>query len=64
MNNLYENFEFAHRYGFSIETVLIKITDDILHALDNKRCTALVMIDMSSVFDSNNPIFYCTGFPV
>ena len=38
--------------GFFMETALIKITDDILYALDNKRFTALIMIGMSVDFDT------------
>ena len=41
------------RCNFCIETALIKITDGILNALDNKSCTSVLMIfDKSSAFNS------------
>ena len=51
-NNILDKFQSAYRTGFSTETALIKISDDILQALDNKSFTALLMIDMSSAFDT------------
>ena len=51
INNLHNKFQSAYRTGFSTETALIKITDDILYALDSKSVTALIMIDMSAAFD-------------
>ena len=38
--------------GFSTETALIRITDDLLFTLGNKSFTALINIDMSSAFDT------------
>ena len=52
LNDLQDKFQSAYRTGFSTETALIKITDHILQALDCKTSTALVMIDMSSAFDT------------
>ena len=52
INNLHNNFQSAYRTGFSTETALIKITDNILYALDNKNVTALITIGMSAVFDT------------
>ena len=52
INNLHDKFQYAYRIGFFTETALIKMTDDILHALDNKSFTALIMIDMSAAFDA------------
>ena len=51
INNLHDKIQYAYRTGFSTETALIKITDDILHTLDNKSFTALIMIDMAAAFD-------------
>ena len=52
INELQDQFHFAYRTGSSTETVLIKISDHILDALDTINFTALIMIDMSSAFDS------------
>ena len=52
INNIHDKFHSAYRLVFSTETALIRITDDILFALDNKGFTALIMIYMSAVFDT------------
>ena len=52
LHSLLDKFQSAYRPGFSTETALIKITNDILTALDKNSFTALVMIDMSSAFDT------------
>ncbi len=36
----------------STETTLIKTTDVILKAIDNKKLTAVVLLDLSKAFDS------------
>ena len=51
INNLHK-FRSAYGTVFSTKTALIKVTDDILYALDNKSFIALVMIDMSAAFDT------------
>ena len=52
INNLQDQFQSVCRTGFSTETALIKITDQILQALDTKNSTALIMVDMFSAFDT------------
>ena len=52
INNIHDKFQSAYRTGFSTETALIRITDDILFALDNKCFIALIMIDMLAAFDT------------
>ena len=44
----------GNKRGFSTETLLINITDSILNAIDQKKLTALVLLDMSKAFDSVN----------
>ena len=51
-NGFLDDYQSAYRFGFSTETAPIKITDDILSALDKNSSLALVMIDMSSAFDT------------
>ena len=38
----------------STETSLIKVTDEILTAIDSKKLTAVVLLDFSQAFDSIN----------
>ena len=45
-----------HRPGFSTETALMKITNDLLTAFDKNGFTALAVNDMSAVFDAINHI--------
>ena len=52
INNIHDKFQSDYRPGFSTKTALIRITDDILFALDNKYFIALIMIDMSAAFDT------------
>lgn len=42
------------RAGYSCATAMLKITDDILSALDRKKLTALVLLDYSKAFDTLN----------
>lgn len=42
----------GNKQGHSTETTLIKTTDIILKAIDNKRLTSVVLLDMSKAFDS------------
>ena len=60
INNLHDKFQSAYKNDFSTKTTLIKITDDILYALNNKRFTALIMIDMSAAFDTVDHIILPT----
>ena len=66
-NNLPDQFQSAYGTNFSTETALIKIIDHILQALDTKNSTALIMIDMSSAFDTvdhnilPDRLSYCLG---
>ena len=52
LHSLLDKFQSAYRPGFSTETALIKITNDMLTALDQNSFTALIMIDMSAAFDT------------
>jgi hypothetical protein len=49
---MHEQFQSAYRPGYSTETALIRITNDILSDMDNKRCVILVMLDLSAAFDT------------
>ncbi len=51
-NNLYPSFQSAYRKFHSTETALLKVTNDILRTLDNHQDVILVMLDLSSAFDT------------
>jgi hypothetical protein len=49
---IYSPFQSAYRRFFSTETALLKIQNDILLAMDKRRVTALVLLDLSAAFDT------------
>ena len=42
----------AYRPAHSCETALVRIQDDILHSLDNRNTVILVLLDLSTAFDT------------
>ena len=50
--NLHEQFQSAYKPNHSTKTALTRIHYDILMALDNKRGVVLVLLDLSSAFDT------------
>ena len=51
-NNLQEYMQSAFRKKYSTETAIIKVTNDILRAMDRGECTILTMLDLSAAFDT------------
>jgi hypothetical protein len=51
-NHMNEPCQSAYRKGHGTETALLKITNDILCAMDDDKCTLLVMLDLSAAFDT------------
>ena len=51
-NNLYPEYQSAYRKGHSCETALLKIVNDIQKDVQNRKMVALVMLDLSSAFDT------------
>ena len=51
-NNLHEPLQSAYRTGHSMETALLNFSNDILLALDKRRCVYLVLLDLSAAFDT------------
>ena len=49
---LNEKNQSAYREGHSTETALVRIQNDVLRAIDTKRCVFLVLLDMSAAFDT------------
>ena len=50
----YDPMQSAYRLVHSTETALVKIYYNILGSLDADKCTVLVSLDLSSVFDTIN----------
>ena len=51
-NNLSNPIHSAYRAGHSTETVLLRIVNDILSALDNVNISVLLLLDLSAAFDT------------
>ena len=46
------NFQSAYKSGFSTETALNCIQNDLLRSIDKKQVSALVLLDLSAAFDT------------
>ena len=51
-NNLFAKFQSAYRPNHSTETAILKVHNDIMNALNNKKDVVLVMLDLSAAFDT------------
>ena len=51
-NTHYEAYQSAYRPLHSTETALLRVQNDILTNIDNKEITVLVLLDLSSAFDT------------
>ena len=51
-NDLLPDYQSADREGYSCETALVKIFNDILWKMEKQEVTALVAIDLSAAFDT------------
>lgn len=51
-NNILSNVQSGFRPGYSCETALLNITDDIVGAADVGQLTALVLLDYTKAFDT------------
>ena len=51
-NGLFDVFQSAYRLAHSCETALVRIQDDILQSLDNRKSTILVLLDLRAAFDT------------
>ena len=52
LHDLDEPLQSAYKTGYSTETALLRITNDMLLNMDNQRVTLLVLLDMSAAFDT------------
>ena len=48
----YCEFQSVYRKGYSTETALLRVVNDIQRADGNGQCTALLALDISSAFDA------------
>ena len=51
-NKIYPNLQSAFRKGYSTETALLRVHNDLLEALDSGHQAFLVMLDFSAAFDT------------
>ena len=51
-HDLYEPLQSAYRECHGTETALLRVQNDILRALDNRRGVYLVLLDLSAAFDT------------
>lgn len=51
-NNLLNPFQSGFRAGHSTTTALVKITDDIRQAMDDRKVTVLTLLDFSNAFNT------------
>ena len=54
INKLHAIFQSAYREGHSTETALLYVYNDLLHAVDSKKCVLLCLLDLSAAFDTIN----------
>ena len=55
-NNKLSQFQSGNSKYHSTETALLSVTDDLLKAMDEKKISILVLMDMSKAFDSINHV--------
>ena len=53
-NSLNEPLQSAYSANHSTETALVKVSNDILMAIDDRKCVYLVLLDLSAAFDTIN----------
>ena len=51
-NNCLKPFQSAYRKSYSTETALNHIIDTIYNSLDSSHCEQLLLLDLSSAFDT------------
>ena len=55
-NNIYPLLQSAYRKQHNTETALLKVMNDILLKMNSQHVTLLVMLDLSTAFDTVNPL--------
>ena len=57
------SFQSAYRKFHSTETALLRIQNDLLLAIDQRKLSALVLIDLSAAFDTIDHQLLLIGSP-
>ena len=52
VNGLFPELQSAYCHHHSTETALLKVKNDLLMAMDKDQVTLLVLLDLSSAFDT------------
>ena len=50
-HNLHEIYQSACRAHYSTESTLLKVSNDVLTAIDQRKCVLLTLMDLSATFD-------------
>lgn len=53
-HNIYDHFQYGFCKLYSTETALLKVTNDIMMSADSGEYTVLVLLDLTSAFDTAN----------
>ena len=53
-NNLLHDYQLTYRENWSCKTVLLKLVNDLLWAMERKNVTALIALDLSTAFNMVN----------
>ena len=51
-HRLREDFQSAYKSGSSTETALLRVQNDLMSSIDDRKVALLVMLDLSSAFDT------------
>ena len=51
-NNSHEPLQSVYITNHNTDTALMKVTNDFLFTLDNRQCVYLILLDLSSAFDT------------
>ena len=51
-HNLFAKCQSAYRTGYSTETALLRVQNDILRSLDKRKDVILILLDLSAAFDT------------
>ena len=51
-NNLTETFQSAYKERHGTESALLRVQNDCLRAIDDNKCVVLLLLDLSSAFDT------------
>ena len=59
LNSLLPSYQSAYRKFYSCETSLLKLADNLLNEMENRRVSALVVMDLSAAFDTVDHKILC-----